>query len=324
MSVKQDVKKLLEGRQDCYISGEDIANKLGCSRGAVWKAVKQLQAEGYPISAVTNKGYCLDSCSDILSKDGIESLISGSKSKICIEVFDTIDSTNNYLKAKALENEKEGLTAIAARQTGGKGRLGRSFFSPPDSGLYISFLLRPDSPASEALKITTIAAVAVALAIEDAFGVETQIKWVNDVYINGKKICGILTEAAIDMESGGLEYAVCGIGINVYTPEGGFPEEIKEIAGAVLSEKTKNGRNKLAACLIKRFFELYENNDPHAYYDDYKKRLIWVGEQIYLIKGDKKTPAVMLGVDEECRLHVKFEDGSESFISSGEITIRKA
>ena len=324
MSVKQDVKKLLESRQDCYISGEDIANEIGCSRGAVWKAVKQLQAEGYPISAVTNKGYCLDSCSDILSKDGIESLISGSKSKICIEVFDTIDSTNNYLKAKALENEKEGLTAIAARQTGGKGRLGRSFFSPPDSGLYISFLLRPDSPASEALKITTIAAVAVALAIEDAFGVETQIKWVNDVYINGKKICGILTEAAIDMESGGLEYAVCGIGINVYTPEGGFPDEIKEIAGAVLSEKTKNGRNKLAACLIKRFFELYENHDPHAYYDDYKKRLIWVGEQIYLIKGDKKTPAVMLGVDEECRLHVKFEDGSESFISSGEITIRKA
>ena len=324
MSIKQEVKKLLENKQDCYISGEDIASILGCSRGAVWKSVKQLQSEGYPITAVTNKGYRLDSCSDILSKEGIDALLKHSYPDCETIVFDTIDSTNNYLKKMAAEGAKEGTIAVSAQQTGGKGRLGRSFFSPPDSGLYISFLLRPNTPASESLKITTVAAVAVALAIEDAFGVKTQIKWVNDVYINGKKICGILTEAALDMESGGLEYAVCGIGINVYTPEDGFPPEIKDTAGAVLSEKTKNARNSLAACLIKRFFDLYQSNDQRSYYDDYKKRLIWVGEPVYLIKGDKKKPAVMLGVDKDCRLHVRFEDGKEEYISSGEITVRKA
>ncbi len=324
MSVKENVKKVLQNKQGSYVSGEEIAAELGCSRGAVWKAVKQLQSESYPIKAVTNKGYCLDSCLDILSAEGIDTLLSGFNNKLSVEVFDNIDSTNNYLKKRASDGAAEGLIAVAAQQTGGKGRLGRSFFSPPDSGLYISFLLRPDSPASEALKITTIAAVAVALAIEDAFEIETQIKWVNDVYINGRKICGILTEAALDMESGGLEYAVCGIGINVYTPEGGFPDEIRETAGAVLKDKMQNAKNKLAACLIKRFFDLYKSNDPQAYYNDYRKRLIWINEPIYLIKGNEKTPALMLGVDKNCRLHVRTENGEEKYISSGEITIRKA
>ena len=229
----------------------------------------------------------------------------------------------DILKKEAADGAKEGLIAIASRQTGGKGRLGRSFYSPPDTGLYISFLLRPDMPAENALRITTIAAVAVALAAERAFGIETDIKWVNDVYIKGKKICGILTEASLDMESGGLDYAVCGIGINIYEPDGGFPEEIRDVAGAVLDKKEKNARNKLASELIKAFFELYRSIDSNSYFAEYKKRLIWTGEEINLIKGGKTTPALMLGVDEECRLIVRYEDGREDKISSGEISIRK-
>ena len=323
LAIKQQAKELLEQNMGRFISGEEIALALGCSRGAVWKAVKQLQNEGYPISAVTNKGYCLDEKTDRLSKNTIEKLLGESAEGLDIRVFDTIDSTNNYLKELASKGESEGAIAISEQQTGGKGRLGRKFYSPAGSGLYISFLLRPSLAAAEAAKITTMAAVAVAEAIEESFSVKTDIKWVNDVYINGRKICGILTEAAFDLESGGLDYAVCGIGINVYEPVGGFPDEIKDIAGAVLDETTGDARNRLSASLISRFFCLYNSGDPASYYEDYTKRLIWKGEQINVIKPKLTRTATMLGVDKDCKLHVRYEDGTEEYIASGEISIRR-
>ncbi len=323
MTIKQKARELLEQNLGVYVSGEEIASALGCSRGAVWKAVKQLQNEGYPIKAVTNKGYCLDEKTDKLSKNTIEKLLGENEAGLDIRVFDKIDSTNNYLKDLASKGEQEGVIAISEQQTGGKGRLGRKFFSPAGSGLYISFLLRPKLSAAEASRITTMAAVAVALAIEESFGINTDIKWVNDVYINGKKICGILTEAVFDLESGGLDYAVCGIGINVYEPNGGFPDELKNIAGAVLGEKSGDARNRLSASLISHFFRLYNSEDPAAYYEDYTSRLIWKGKQINVIKPKETLTATMLGVDKDCRLHVRYADGSEEFIASGEISIRR-
>ena len=233
-------------------------------------------------------------------------------------------SDNLVLKDYANQGVPEGRIVIAGMQTQGRGRLGRSFFSPSDSGLYMSILLRPDMAAADAVKITTAAAVSVALAVEKVSDQKPDIKWVNDIYINGRKICGILTEASFSMESGGLDYAVLGIGVNTYEPEGGFPEAIRDIAGPIFHERKSDMRNRIAAEIINNFMRLYDSFEENSFYPEYRKRLLWVGEKINVIRGSEKTPATMLGADEDCRLHVRYEDGREEYISSGEISIRKA
>ncbi len=324
MSVKDDIAALLEKSRGEFISGQELADKLGCSRGAVWKAVRTLQQQGFDITAVTNKGYCLETDSDILTEQGVRRYLSPDCSQAQLFVFDCVDSTNNIVRQKAAEGAPEGIVVIAQQQTGGKGRLGRSFFSPKDSGLYLSILLRPTLEVSRAVRITTCAALAVCDAIESAAGEKPDIKWVNDVYLGGRKVCGILTEASVSMESGGLDYAVLGIGINVYEPQGGFPEEIKDIAGAVSKHRTADLKNKLAACVISSFMRYYKDIAQGGFRDDYSRRLMWKGEQIIVVSGENKTPCRIVDVDEECRLEVELENGGHKLISSGEISIRKA
>lgn len=321
LAVKNELIKLFEQNRGRYLSGEEIADSLGCTRGAVWKAVKKLQSEGYDISAVTNRGYRLDSA-DMLSAAGIEKYLTDN-SGISLTVYKETDSTNTRLRELATEGAPEGTAVIAGMQTGGKGRLGRKFFSPSDTGLYISILLRPEMTAADAVRITTAAAVAVADAVEKISGRKADIKWVNDVYIDGRKICGILTEAAFSLENGGLDYAVCGIGINVYEPEGGFPEDIKDIAGAVLDTPADDVRNRLAALVLENFMNYYNKLSENSFLQGYQSRLMWRGEDINLIRGSEITPAKLIDADEKCRLIVKYEDGTEDTISSGEISIRK-
>lgn len=321
LAVKNELIKLFEQNRGRYLSGEEIADSLGCTRGAVWKAVKKLQSEGYDISAVTNRGYRLDSA-DMLSAAGIEKYLTDN-SGISLTVYKETDSTNTRLRELATEGAPEGTAVIAGMQTGGKGRLGRKFFSPSDTGLYMSILLRPEMTAADAVRITTAAAVAVADAVEKISGRKADIKWVNDVYIDGRKICGILTEAAFSLENGGLDYAVCGIGINVYEPEGGFPEDIKDIAGAVLDTPADDVRNRLAALVLENFMNYYNKLSENTFLQGYQSRLMWRGEDINLIRGSEITPAKLIDADEKCRLIVKYEDGTEDTISSGEISIRK-
>ncbi|WP_294479832.1 biotin--[acetyl-CoA-carboxylase] ligase [uncultured Ruminococcus sp.] len=321
LAVKNELIKLFEQNRGRYLSGEEIADSLGCTRGAVWKAVKKLQSEGYDISAVTNRGYRLDSA-DMLSAAGIEKYLTDN-SGISLTVYKETDSTNTRLRELATAGAPEGTAVIAGMQTGGKGRLGRKFFSPSDTGLYLSILLRPEMTAADAVRITTAAAVAVADAVEKISGRKADIKWVNDVYIDGRKICGILTEAAFSLENGGLDYAVCGIGINVYEPEGGFPEDIKDIAGAVLDTPEDDVRNRLAALVLENFMNYYNKLSENSFLQGYQSRLMWRGEDINLIRGSEITPAKLIDADEKCRLLVKYEDGTEDTISSGEISIRK-
>ncbi len=323
MSVKDKVLELLDNSKGEYLSGEQIAEKLGCTRGAVWKAVKSLQDEGCAISAVTNKGYCMNVDSDIISLAGVKKYLEPQQQGLDIEVHKIVTSTNTVLRERANDGAAEGKVIISGEQSQGKGRLGRSFFSPSDSGLYMSILLRPDMTAADAVKITTAAAVSVAMAIEKYSELKPSIKWVNDIYINGRKICGILTEASLSMENGGVEYAVLGIGVNTYEPDGGFPDEIKDIAGAVFKNRQSDMRNKLAAEIINIFMRLYRSFGENSFYPEYRKRLLWVGERINIIKGSVITPAVMLGADENCRLHVRYDNGKEEYVSSGEISIRK-
>ena len=227
MRTREKLLDFFEKNKGAYFSGEELAARLSVSRTAVWKAVNSLRKDGYEIDAVPNKGYCLSADTDILSSQGVEKYLEPVCASIEMEILPAVGSTNDYLREKALKGQKEGFTVLAGEQTGGRGRTGRSFYSPADTGIYMSLLLRPEncSPAV-AVKFTTMAAVAACRAIEKVSQKKAQIKWVNDVYIEDKKVCGILTEGAVSLEKGSLEYVILGVGINVYPPRGVFPREL--------------------------------------------------------------------------------------------------
>lgn len=324
MAIKDKVLELLEGCTGEYLSGEDIAERLGCTRGAVWKGVKSLQEQGYTIKAVTNKGYSLDKSNDILSEQGIAKTLGNAADSFELHIYDTLESTFVNAREFANSGSQEGLAVICARQTKGRGRLGRSFFSPMDTGVYMSVLLRPKMAATDAVKITTAAAVAVADAVDELTGERSEIKWVNDVYLRGKKICGILTEASFNLENGGLDYAIVGIGVNVYAPKEGFPEDIQDKAGAVFQKRQGGLRNKVAALVLKNFWKYYTELEENTFYEGYRSRVMWIGEKINIITPKQTTPATLIDVDKDCRIVVRFEDGSEKTVSTGEISIRSA
>ncbi|MBQ5523777.1 MAG: biotin--[Oscillospiraceae bacterium] len=201
-------------------------------------------------------------------------------------------------------------------------RIGRSFYSPSDTGIYLSVLLRPSLPASEAVRITTAAAVAACRAIEECTEAVPKIKWVNDVFVDGKKVCGILTEGSLNMEAGGLDWAVMGIGLNVYEPEGGFPEEIRQVAGAIAQQRKKNLRNMLAASFLRQFYGICSNLPAADFAEEYRKRSFLQGKEVLVLRGETAVPARVLEIDDDCRLVVQYENGSQEALSSGEVSIR--
>ena len=215
MPLKERVLAVLEENKGKSVSGSEIARSVGMTRSAVWKAVKALREEGYTICAVTNKGYCLSEENDFLSEQSVVPNLRTKELGRKIDVFKTIDSTNNFAKSLAQLGAVHGTTVISEVQTQGRGRMGRSFYSPLGMGIYMSVILRPELSVEHSLLITSCAAVAVAEAIERVAGIDCKIKWVNDIYAGNKKLCGILTEASVNVEQGGLEYAIVGMGINV-------------------------------------------------------------------------------------------------------------
>ncbi|MGN0589876.1 MAG: biotin--[acetyl-CoA-carboxylase] ligase [Ruminiclostridium sp.] len=319
MTVKERVLTLLEKNKDISLSGESMARVLSVSRNAVWKSIEALRSEGYTIEAGRNKGYRLISDGGNFSAAGISALLGEEAKRFDITIEETVTSTNTVLKAMAEQGEKEGKILIAREQTAGKGRLGRSFYSPKNSGLYISFLLRPRFSARDALYITTAAAAAVSEAIDLVAGVETEIKWVNDIYYKGKKLCGILTEASIDFESGGLHYAVLGIGINV--TEMTFPDELSDIAVSLGADKALFA--KLSAEIIKRFFGYYDNIGELRFLPEYRRRSFLIGKRITFTDNEGEKTAEVLDVDEKVRLVVREDNGNIIKLSSGEVNLVK-
>lgn len=319
MTIKQQVLKALVKNMGKSVSGEQLSKELFCSRNAVWKAIKSLENDGYEIEATTNKGYCLKNENVTFSSVLVEKYL---KTDCKVIVLDDIDSTNNYLKKLAEDGEKENTVVIAKHQSGGKGRMGRSFFSPK-SGLYMSILLRPNFSAEKSLFITTATAVAVSDAIDSLSDKSSSIKWVNDVFIDSKKVCGILTEASIDFETSGLSYAVVGLGVNLYHPADGFPEDIKNIAGTVFdSEISGDEKAKFAAEIINGFFNIYNNFENSDFMKRYKSKSFILGKKINVIKGDKKIPATAIDIDDEARLLVEYETGERESLVSGEVSIK--
>ncbi|MCM1528733.1 MAG: biotin--[acetyl-CoA-carboxylase] ligase [Alistipes sp.] len=303
------LKKLLEAGEN-YISGGELSRSLNISRNAVWKAVKALEAEGFVIESATAKGYRLGN-GDIL----LPELISGRNAVILSET----DSTNNYAKKLAAKGEAAGTVVLAETQIGGKGRLGRKFESPKGSGLYMSMILRPRFDISLSPLITSSAAVAAAEAVEELCGCRVDIKWVNDLYVNGKKICGILTEASLSMEMNSLEYAVVGIGINTASHDFG------ELASRVTDLESETGvrvnRCELCGRIANRLEYWLDNMESRLHLGEYRRREMLTGHMITASFGGKTITGKAVGIDENANLTVETENNGTLTLTSGEASL---
>lgn len=327
ISVKDRVLLILEENKGNTISGEALAKALNVSRAAVWKAMKALQDEGYEISASTNKGYCLDLNSDVLSRQGIESYVRATPQPK-VFVYETIDSTNKLAKRMAGEDAAHGTCIAANLQTEGRGRLGRNFYSPAHSGIYLSIILRPEMDMTKATLLTSMASVAVAGAISRVCGIETEIKWVNDLYYAGKKVCGILTEAVTNFETGKIESVVIGIGINCAPPGPDMPDELRDIYGFIPGGFSFS-RNQLTAEVISRVMALCDEVEMGdlSFIEEYKARSMVIGKDVNVFKGGlthDPIKAHVNDIDKFGGLMVQYENGSKETLISGEISVRLA
>lgn len=247
------------------------------------------------------------------------------ENELKIEVRAEVTSTNTILKELAEKGTAEGYVLIANEQTKGKGRSGRSFHSPAGSGIYFSILLRPKCKANDALLITTAAAVATVKGIQSVTGKQTGIKWVNDVFYQGKKICGILTEASVDTTTGGLAYAVLGIGINLTEGEGDFPDELKNIAGSLYGKEACESfvKGRIVAAILKEFFKYYRELPKRNFMADYKAYSIILGKQVEAYTGSSSERVTVMDIDEDGALLVEDEKGMYKRLTTGEIRIRQ-
>lgn len=318
METKQKVLELLYKREKA-VSGQEIGKLLGLSRNSVWKAINQLKNMGYNIEASAN-GYRLNK-DDTFDEHSISNhLVREHK----LYIYKEESSSNDIAKKLCRQGEGEGSVVIVERQTSGRGRMGRSFISDSENGLYLSIILRPSITASESINITVAGAVAVLEAIEEQSGIPCRIKWVNDIYIGDKKCCGILTEAAMDFESGCLQYAVIGIGVNLCPPKGGFDDEIKEIACGVYEKECPKGfKARLCASIINKLFDHYEKLSQKEYIDIYRKKSNIIGKAVDVYVGDKVITGCVQNIDDNANLIVKDKNGNIHTFNSGEARVRK-
>ena len=321
--LREEVLSLLKGAEG-PLSGEAMRRGLGVSRAAVWKAVEELRQEGYVISSAPNRGYMLVSSPDLLSPGELSGVLAGrliGRELLCLE---TVDSTNNEVKRRAEEGAPEGLVVLADRQTGGKGRLGRTFVSPPGQ-LYFTVLLRPSCPLRELMWLTAWAAVSVCDGIERACAFRPGIKWTNDIIVDGRKLCGILTELGIEGESGAVRYAAVGIGVNVNETAADFGPELSPVAISLAQIMgTPPRRAALAAAILSALDDNYRRfpGDKAAFLERYRAGCLTVGRQVRLVRGETEETGFAEGVDEDFALVVRLDDGSRKAVSSGEVSVR--
>lgn len=311
---------------DGYVSGQALCSRLGVSRTAVWKAVRQLEEEGCRIEAVRNKGYRLLSVEDGIGGAQIGSLLTTRYMGRKLVYFQETDSTNIQIKKLAEAGSPEGTLVVAESQTAGKGRRGRSWSSPPGSSIYMSYLLRPKIPPCSASMLTLLAGMACVRAIREETGLDPEIKWPNDLVLHGKKICGILTEMSTELEE--IHYIFTGIGINVNQTE--FPEEIRKTATSLkLESKDLPGeisRSTLIASCMKWFEYYYEkflssgNFSPLK--EEYEGMLVNLGQEVLVLDPAGEYKGICRGIDETGQLLVQLSGGEERAVLSGEVSVR--
>ena len=342
MTTKQKVFELLSQNKGQVLSGEKLAVECGVSRAAIWKAVKAIREDGFMIEATNNSGYCLCDAqtADVFSKERLSYELAQNFPEYAgshIECFTTIDSTNTYAKKLLLESGKNfHHTIIAAEsQTAGRGRIGRSFESPPGTGVYFSLIVTPQGGITQPAFITASTAVAVSRAIKKLYGVQPAIKWINDIYIenNGqlKKCAGILTEGITNFESGQIESAVIGIGVNISPSDQIKKSEAASVAGYITETEGVGAtgtvlpsRCRFIAEIAGQVFGIL-NESADKVISEYKKQVFLIGQKITVhpLIGDDKSAysATAIDIDENAALVVKLEDGSQRTLNSGEVTL---
>ena len=323
MNVKDELIKNLADSGGEYVSGAALAEKLGVSRNAVWKAVNAIREEGFEVES-SPKGYKLGKNNNHLSAEVIRSGLAGTNKDRTVTVLEETDSTNIDAKELASAGACHGSVVVADRQTAGRGRLSRGFISPPGKGLYMSVIVRPELDMKSVSMITSAAAVAAALAVEELCGCEVQIKWVNDLYMNGKKICGILTEASLDLEMKSLDYAVIGIGINVRSMTEDFDEDLRRRATSVEDETgIILDRNELCAKILNNLDIWLGKIEDRSYIIEYRRREFLTGKRITAEVGGKTITGTAVGIDRNANLMVELPDGEIINLNSGEATLHR-
>ena len=320
--MKTKVLSLLRTSRD-YISGQELCEQFGVSRTAVWKSINQLKEEGYEIDAITNKGYKLKSYPDILNEHEIASRMQTKWAGRKVIFLEETDSTNVRARILAEEGLGHGALVVADNQVGGKGRRGRSWHSPKGTSIAMSLILKPDLEAQKASMLTLVQAMVVAKAVEEICGLEAQIKWPNDILVNEKKVCGILTEMNLEMMD--ISSIVIGTGINVNQEE--FPQDISEIATSLKIEKK---RSQSRADLIERICELFEEyfekfmetKDLSAILEEYNSRLISQGRMVKVLDPKGEYCAEALGINELGELQVQRTNGEIVNVYAGEVSVR--
>ena len=317
MSTKEELLYLLEKQAagGKSLSGEQAAAKLGVSRVAVWKAAEALREDGFSVTGSKGEGYRLESKGELCAPR-IRAHLPPELEKIPVFTYEVTDSTNNRAKAFAAGRFSGCAVFAADAQSAGRGRLGRSFYSPARTGLYFSFLFSSDAPLEVLSAVTPYAAVAVSKALEEASGKKIGVKWVNDLYLDGRKICGILTEAVTTLEGGGGNVIVVGVGINLGTMD--FPEDLKDKAGAL---GALPDRSVLAARLAKDLASFARDPYDRSFMEDYAARSIVIGKKVSLNKWSDTYEGTVLGFDGNGGIILDI-NGEKKIFNGGEISLK--
>ena len=302
--MKSEILRLLK-ESDTYISGQQLCEQFQVSRTAIWKVIDQLKKEGYEIEAVRNKGYRLIDSPDVMSKAEIESLV------------------DNRAKEAGDNGAAHGTLFVADMQVAGKGRRGRVWKSPSGSSIYMTILLYPDIPPVKAPQLTLLMAIAVAEGIQEVTGLETKIKWPNDIVVNGRKICGILTEMSTEIDY--INHVVIGAGINVNQDT--FPDDIKATASSLKLELGKSvKRSELIAAVMKSFEKCYEifikTENLSGLQELYNSMLVNRDQEVKVLEPGNEYKAHAIGINQTGELIVRTPDGKEKEIYAGEVSVR--
>ncbi len=320
--MKEEILRLLRGA-DGYISGQELCNRFGVSRTAVWKAINQLKEAGYEIEAQQNKGYRLMAAPDLMTEAEIKSLMHTDWVAKEVLYFDTIDSTNTKAQELAEKGYPSGTLVVADKQESGKGRRGRSWVSPSGTGIFMTLMIKPDINPNNASMLTLVAALAVAKAITSVTGEEAMIKWPNDIVVNGKKVCGILTEMNAQFDY--INHIVVGIGINVHNES--FPEEISQMASSLMIEAggKRFHRAQIIAETMSYFEQYYDTflktQDLSALVREYDKLLVNRNKSVRVLDPKEPFDGKAMGITPKGELIVDTWE-SRKLVSSGEVSVR--